>query len=537
MENDKPQLKIDTILSCNNTTQVVNLSTSPNRGLDSTRTHWLIYNNEAATGAPLDSINGDNISITRGNAGTYYAKLWVCTENDANCYTEGVFPIRILESPQARIGVMPDDQPCIGDEVVIVDSTYGPSRSRQYNGWQRKWTIGNERITGNAAQPNSSLTRSFDEETPITLATRNGLYFTHEEGDTVWCADTAHRTIHVFSSPNLTVSDDTIVCKGNQTQVSVDVDIEGDITYEWYEQMRGNNVIARGNTLRVTPPDNTVRKTYYVKVTRQPQGCEAWDSITIRVIDPTIHQSRTAICQGDTVTLWGGDAHHYSWAAAPGDVSLLPQQNNERVVVSPNGTTIYTLVGHGSDDCSAMPVTTTVEVIPYPTPVVSLSPAFIDSEDPQVTFNDNSSFSIASEWRIGGLSEYGAQVTHLFDDLNRDSVAVALYTTNALGCTSDTQFYIPVQRFTTWIPNTFTPNKPENKYFSLQTINQLEYFNIIVYDRHGMQVFASDDQNFRWDGTHEGERCPQGVYVYFVRYRRPGTSDLIQRTGTITLLR
>lgn len=536
VENNKPQLKIDTILTCNNATQLVSLSTSPNRGLDSTRTHWLFYNNESTAGAPIDSIGGDIITYSNATAGTYYAKLWVCTEDDASCYTEGVFPIRVLEHPQARIGILPDDQPCIGAEVVIVDSTYGPSRSHQHNGWQRKWTIGSERVTGNAAQPNGSLTRSFSQETNVTLATRNGLYYV-QEGDTVWCADTTQRTIHVFSSPNLTVSDDTIVCKGNQTQVHVDVDIEGDISYEWYEQRGGNNVIATGNTLRVTPPDNVHRKTYYVKVTRQPQGCEAWDSVTVRIIEPTVHQSRTSICQGDTVTLWGNGAHHYSWAAAPGDISLLPQQDNERIVVSPNGTTIYTLIGHGSDNCSAMPVTASVEVIPYPTPSVLLSPAFIDSEDPQVTFTDNSSFSVASEWRIGGLSEYGAQVTHIFDDLNRDSVAVILYTTNALGCASDTQFYIPIQRFTTWIPNVFTPNKPDNKYFSLRTINQLEYFNIIIFDRRGMQVFTSEDQNFQWDGTHEGERCPQGVYVYFVRYRRPGTSDLIQRTGTITLLR
>ena len=537
VENNKPQLIIDTILSCSNATRLVNHSESPNRGLDSTRTHWLFYDNEQGFGNPLDSIHGDDIVFHRNDAGAYYTKLWVCTEDDPNCYTEGIFPIRVLENPHARIGVLPDDQPCIGAEVVLVDSTFLTPQGHQYDGWQRDWRIGRESVHGDANQPNGSLTRSFSDETLIRLMVRNGLHYTTEAGDTVWCADTTQRTIYVFSSPNMTVSDDTIVCKGNQTHVSVEVDIDGQVSYEWYERLGGTNPIATGNTLVVTPPDDVDQKTYYVKVTRQPQGCEAWDSITIHIIKPTVHQSRSSICEGDTVTLWGEDAHHYSWAAAPGDATLLPQQENQTVVVSPTGTTIYTLIGHGNDDCDAMPVTTTVEVIPYPTPMVSTSPAFIDSEDPQVTFTDNSPYSVSSEWNIAGMIEYGAQVTHTFEDLNRDSVAVKLFTANILGCTSDTTFYIPIQRFTTWIPNTFTPNKPENKYFSISTINQLEYFQIIIYDRRGMQVFTSDDQNFAWDGTVDGERCPQGVYVYFVRYRRPGTSDLIQRTGTITLLR
>ncbi|KWW29687.1 MAG: hypothetical protein AUK63_1287 [bacterium P3] len=539
VENNKPQLKIDTVLSCDNRIELHNLSTSPNRGLDSTRTRWYIYRDETASDILMNVLQGNVVEYSNDEAGTYYAKLWVSTEDDSTCYTEGVFPIRVLTKPHAVIGALPDDQPCIGDEIAIIDSTYMSEQSRQYENWRREWTVGNETIYGDSTQPNNRLLRSFNEQTDITLATRNGLYYTTEEADTVWCADTTSRTIYVFSSPNLTVSDDTIVCKGNQTQVHVAVDVDGELSYAWYEHLDlpGENAVATGNTLRITPPDEVEKKTYYVKVTRQPQGCVAWDSVTIRVIKPTIHQSRSSICQGETVTLWGENAHHYSWAAAPGDESLMNQIEQQTVVVSPSSTTTYTLIGHGSDDCTAMPVSTTVEVIPYPVPTVSLSPAFIDSEDPQVTFQDNSPFSVASEWRIDALTAYGAQLTHRFEDLNRDSVSVSLYTSNALGCTADTTFYIPIQRFTTWFPNAFTPNKPDNKYFSVSTINQLEHFNIIIYDRRGMQVFTSDDQNFAWDGTMEGERCPQGVYVFFCRYRRPGTSDLIQRTGTVTLLR
>ena len=42
----------------------------------------------------------------------------------------------------------------------------------------------------------------------------------------------------------------------------------------------------------------------------------------------------------------------------------------------------------------------------------------------------------------------------------------------------------------------------------------------------------------QWDGTHEGTLCPQGAYVWHLRYRRNDSPDaVITLTGTITLLR
>lgn len=540
VENNKPQLFIDTLLTCDKHTTLINQSMSPNRGLDRDLTHWTIYNNPNGDGDSLALLMGDTVDFHYDTADTYYARLWVCTDDDATCYTDAIFPVRVLENPSAHLGIIPDDEPCIGDAITLVDSTFiGNGSSRQYDNWSRRWSYGNTTIVGDEANPQAFLERTFDEQTDVTLAVRNGLCYLAAEGDTVWCADTVTRTVKVFSLPSLTISDDTIVCAGSQTNVTVEADVEGRITYEWYEHLdaRDDQPILTGNVLRVMPPDDVTEKTYYVKVTRQPQGCVAWGSVTVHIIRPTVHQSRNTICQGDTVTLWGDNAHHYSWAAAPGDESLIGQENRQRIVVTPMQNTTYSLIGHGSDDCMAMPVTASVEVLPYPIPSLSLSPSFIDSEDPEVTFTDHSPYSVATEWNLGNAVRHGAQVTFRFDDLNRDSVAISMITTNSLGCSADTVFFVPIQRFSTWIPNTITPNKPDNRYFSVHTVNELEFFEVLIYDRRGVLVFKSDDQNFAWDGTHDGEKCPQGVYIYYCRYRRPGTSDLIQRTGTVTLLR
>ena len=68
-------------------------------------------------------------------------------------------------------------------------------------------------------------------------------------------------------------------------------------------------------------------------------------------------------------------------------------------------------------------------------------------------------------------------------------------------------------------------------------MNSYEYFHIYIYDRQGRLMYESDDPEFEWDGTHDGNACRQGAYVYICNYRKPGTPTLSTLKGTITLIR
>ncbi len=84
----------------------------------------------------------------------------------------------------------------------------------------------------------------------------------------------------------------------------------------------------------------------------------------------------------------------------------------------------------------------------------------------------------------------------------------------------------------------FTPERADNNRFSIFTTNEMEHFHITVYDRRGQMVFRSDDLHFEWDGTRmDGEKCPQGTYVFIVTYRRPNTEDIVTQKGAVTLVR
>ena len=203
-------------------------------------------------------------------------------------------------------------------------------------------------------------------------------------------------------------------------------------------------------------------------------------------------------------------------------------------------TTVYTMVGHGTNNCDATPLKKTVTIVPLPVPKVSLTPGFIDTDQPTVVLRDQSTHGVSSLWQFqDGSSATGREVSHVFENcIGFDSVPVTLTSYNVLDCPTVYPFQIPVNIFTAWYPTAFTPGSSDgNDKFSLHSINEYQFFHIYIYNRRGELVYESDDVHFEWDGTKNGEPCPQGAYVYTCRFRKPGTTTLSTIQGSVTLIR
>lgn len=87
-----------------------------------------------------------------------------------------------------------------------------------------------------------------------------------------------------------------------------------------------------------------------------------------------------------------------------------------------------------------------------------------------------------------------------------------------------------------YLPNIIHPDsdQPLNQRLFLQGSNNEVVYELRVFDRWGTTVFKADelminDSNSGWDGTFDGKKIGQGVYVYSIKY-------LDQRTGTAGLL-
>jgi gliding motility-associated-like protein len=86
-----------------------------------------------------------------------------------------------------------------------------------------------------------------------------------------------------------------------------------------------------------------------------------------------------------------------------------------------------------------------------------------------------------------------------------------------------------------FIPNAFTPNDDglNDIFLPVFSIIPQEY-TLIIYDRQGLRVFASKNSDNGWDGTINGIKAAEGVYMYFIEYKTFG-GKRIRLNGNLTL--
>ena len=106
--------------------------------------------------------------------------------------------------------------------------------------------------------------------------------------------------IVVHPKPNITLTKDTIICKGN----SVTLNALGGVKFEWTP----NIALSDPNTANpIANPISTT--TYFVKVITA-ENCTAIDSITVKVIDPP---QKPILTRSNDTLFVNGDGSQYEW--------------------------------------------------------------------------------------------------------------------------------------------------------------------------------------------------------------------------------
>lgn len=539
VRNTKPTIAIDTIKTCDGDVDFISKSFVPNDmlGCNNSLSEWTFYEGGSNSTPIAATAIGDTVSHSWDSAGFYAVSVRSYNGQDISCYTDENYVIHVLGRPKnPTIGIEPAKLVCPGDMVRLSDNTVGSVR--------RDWIFEDETLIGNAEGSNRSVDKIFTNyKNPIELTAYNGLYALDriDPNIKIYCTSTAYDTVTVFKNPELTITGDTVVCNGQTTDITVTTSTPN-CNYNWYRDTTGTSLISEGQTLHTMPYADTC--TYYVKVSETTAGCIAWDSVNAYRVNPKLSISRHDMCEGDIVTLNAEGAYSYSWTASPADSTLDAYIDSlghgpSEISVSPKTTTVYTLVGHGTNDCSASPLTEQITIHPVPVAMVEYTPDFVDSDNPMVTFTDASPYSVRRVWYFedGIGEEYTSPCTHNFGEVSSDSVNVRMIAYNDLDCSDEIAFRLDVTQFTFFAPNVFTPERPDNNVFRIFTANRQENFSVHIYDRNGRQVYTSNELDFAWDGTSEGIKCPQGSYAYVIRYRRPGTEDIVTQKGVVTLLR
>ena len=93
----------------------------------------------------------------------------------------------------------------------------------------------------------------------------------------------------------------------------------------------------------------------------------------------------------------------------------------------------------------------------------------------------------------------------------------------------------------TYIPSAFTPNGDGiNEQFSLSVACQTKSFQFVLIDRWGKVIFQTNNPDFTWDGTLNGQNCTAGFYSYRLEYSPVGADGRLTtqvKSGQIQLLR
>ncbi len=536
VSNTKPVIKAIITPDCDSTVHLEALARIPYQGINAPRvvdslTVWTIHDGSTNDTPVIDTITGKDTSYKFPDTNVHAIVLTVYTE-DTTCYTSRTYKAIPVVPPDIKIDINKRIL-CVGDSAIIRDTTKSVA--------SRKWvfadTVISDSMPGCNLTNTASITRTFEEfENPFMLICSKKT----EYNDSIYeCFDTLYDTIYFFNDPEVTYSNDTIVCNGHEAHVTASTPVSG-CSFAWFRHnnQAGETPICEGNTLYVRPTQE--RSRYYLKITVDSAGCVAWDSVDLSLISTKITSKPSSAkhCPEDTVTLIATGALEYEWSSYPPDPDLESQAHNDTIFVSPNVDTRYYLVGYAADSCDVAAISILVKYIPLPVIDLEYSPKYIDTEVPIVNFTDLSENSDHSRWLFGdGSSSTGKTVTHHFDIYVPECNHVTLQTYNEIGCSSDTTFTIPIDTFGFYRPNVFTPNKSTNNRFSIVCPSQLEKFHIAIFNRHGATVFSSDDQHFEWDGTFKGTPLPQDAYPYVITYTRAGSISEYRISGTVTLIR
>jgi gliding motility-associated-like protein len=297
----------------------------------------------------------------------------------------------------------------------------------------------------------------------------------------------------------------------------------GNITLSWSDGLgQGNQIpfIAR----------NT--ETYVVTATDQC-GNMVQDSFTVFVpnVAPLIltFTEDTAICPGSPVTLnatASGGIGNLSLSWSTGETNIYSK------LVAPQQTTFYSVIL--TDSCGNS--LTDGALVTVLSPDVSIS--YMYKENRLLQFFSTASADVVSYlWDFGdGQTSTLQNPEHEYADSGYYNVMLVV--TNQFGCT-DTAFEViyayPDFRF--FIPNTFTPNFDAlNDVFTGKGMGFIKY-QMIIFDRWGVEIFTTDDIKRGWDGDDgSGRRCPIGVYAYRVDLETPAQIKY-RYIGHVNLLR
>lgn len=398
-----------------------------------------------------------------------------------------------LEVFDNSISVSPDTSICVGGSAELQVLTNGSVT------WLPPTFLDNANILSPISTPTSTITYIVNSISP------NGC----ENQDSV--------TVSVYYDAPIPVLPDSLnMCVGS----SISILASGGDTYSWSPDLYINNL--SGPLVTVNPPTN---QWYYCDVSNAC-GTVA-DSVFINLVEANILAGNdTIICPGESASIWASGAAYYQWYP----INSILWINENSAEVRPSQNTNYMIVGTDLNGCKD---TAFVEVALFPNPTIQVTPNINALYGDEVQLEAVAYTPGTYTWSppeflscvncSNPIATPNQNITYFVDfiDIN--------------GCISSSYVNITYDAVV-YVPNTFIPDDDDlNDVFRIYGGN-IKEMECLIFNRWGEQIATLRSTDEFWDGTYNGEKCPDGTYTWKLIYddfqlRR------YQLTGHVNLLR
>ena len=178
----------------------------------------------------------------------------------------------------------------------------------------------------------------------------------------------------------------------------------------------------------------------------------------------------------------------------------------------------------------------TLTPIIQPTAIMDVSPEFLTRDQMTLRAQSQSSGADHLQWHINGTYWGNTVFISYTANIDDDSLLLSLEASNSQ-CFDTVTKLIYIRKESIYAPNAFTPDEATNNLFGLFLDGIVEY-ELSIFNRQGLLLFTSTDPDEQWNGTYKGKKCPQGSYVWILRFRSEvDPQNWHTQKGTVTLIR
>ena len=470
--------------------------------------------------------NGSNVQSPvhqYATAGTYDATLTVLYDN--GCEGSVTQAVQVMPMPVADFSSV---LACANTETALNDlsAVAAPSGIVAWD-----WDLGNN---GTVDYGTQNVSHSFGTggTYPVSLTV------TTESG----CTDNIVLPVPVTTAPSAAFVA-TTVCNGFSTKFT-DQSLGAVVQWSWD--------LGDGTTVPLQHVDHLYANagTYNVTLTATNDlGCPdavtqevtVWPSPVADLVttDP-IGCSPVCVEFTSLSTSVGSDIVYTHWLF--GDGSTSQQTTFERCFNNDHPTNDITydmrLVVMNDLGClDTLSIADYIQVYHNPTSAFLVNPFETNMYFPDFVVYNQSVGADSYLWDFGdGNTSTDVELLHTYADTGTYTIQLTTYTD--FGCTDVSEFTVIVRPIVNlYVPNAFTPDG--------DGVNDLFFFTgygimrsdleFTVHNRWGEQIFRTTDF-LPWDGTYNGVACPDGVYIYGIRYRDTAGGWHFKQ-GHVTLLR